>query len=100
MIANSFMGGTGTCPARLRVSMSPRVSPLGAKDQRLIRLVAAIVLGRWDEVEHLRKSAPSSEPDRAWREAVLMSHLFGGVPRLVEAYEVLERVGGLGQIAP
>jgi alkylhydroperoxidase/carboxymuconolactone decarboxylase family protein YurZ len=69
---------------------------LGEKDHRLIRLFTAIVLGRWDELERVRAAAPSGEPDRAWREAVLQSHLFGGMPRTVEAYEVLDRVGGLG----
>lgn len=61
-----------------------------------MRLVAAIVLGDWPEVTRLRRAAPPGEPDRAWREAVLQTHLFGGFPRLVEAYEVLERAGGLG----
>ena len=70
--------------------------PLSDKDRRLVRLTAAIVLGHWDEVERVRKSAPAGEPDRAWREAVLQTHLFAGFPRLVEAYERLDRAGGLG----
>jgi len=65
-----------------------------------VRLVAAIVLGDWPEVTRLRQAAPDGEPNRAWREAVLQTHLFGGFPRLVEAYEVLERAGGLGDPDP
>lgn len=70
---------------------------LGGRDRRLVRLTAAIVLGAWDELAALRREAPPGEPDRAWREAVLQTHLFAGFPRLVEAYEVLERAGGLGE---
>lgn len=69
---------------------------LSAKDHRLLRLFVATVLGRWDEVTRVRLGAPAGEPDRAWREAVLQVHLFAGIPRQVEAYEVLERAGGLG----
>jgi 4-carboxymuconolactone decarboxylase len=69
---------------------------LTPKEERLARVSAAIVLGDWDTLERLRAEAPPGEPDREWREAVLQSHLFAGFPRLVEAYEVLERAGGLG----
>ncbi len=65
-----------------------------------MRLVAAIVLGDWPAVTRLRQAAPPGEPNRAWREAVLQTHLFAGFPRLVEAYEGLERAGGLGVPEP
>ncbi len=68
-----------------------------AKLLRLARLSTAIVLGTWDEVQAVRADAPDGEPDRAWREAVLQTHLFGGFPRLVEAYGHLDEVGGLGE---
>lgn len=67
---------------------------------RLARLFTAVVLGRWDEVERLRRAAPPGEPDRAWREAVLQAHVFAGFPRVVEAYGVLARCGGLGTPLP
>lgn len=67
---------------------------------RLARLFTAVVLGLWDEVERLRRAAPSGEPDRAWREAVLQAHVFAGFPRVVEAYGVLARCGGLGAPGP
>lgn len=73
---------------------------LGPKDTRLIRLFSAIVLGDWPRLTEVRASAPSGEPDRAWREAVLQSHLFAGFPRTVEAFEVLEEAGGLGSLDP
>ena len=73
---------------------------LTEKDRRLVRLFAAIVRGRWDELTSIRESAPAGEPDRAWREAVLMSHLFAGFPRTVEAFEVLEEAGGVGALDP
>lgn len=63
---------------------------------RLVRLSALVVLGDWEGLTALRASAPQGEPDRAWREVVLQSHLFAGFPRLVEAYEVLDAAGGLG----
>jgi 4-carboxymuconolactone decarboxylase len=73
---------------------------LSLTEQLLLRLTAAIVLGRWDEVQDVRASAPPGEPDREWREAVLQVHLFSGIPRQLEAYEVLERAGGLGAVGP
>lgn len=66
------------------------------QERRLIRVSVAIVLGHWDQLRRLRTEAPAGEPDRAWREAVLQTHLFAGFPRLVEAYSQLEAVGGLG----
>lgn len=71
--------------------------PLSPTTARLARLTAAIVLGKWDAVRAERAAAPAPEPDRAWREAVLQTHLFAGFPRLVEAYGVLEEAGGLGR---
>jgi alkylhydroperoxidase/carboxymuconolactone decarboxylase family protein YurZ len=71
---------------------------LEARDVRILRLFAAVVLARWDEVERLRRDAPAGEPDRAWREAVLQSHVFAGFPRTVEAYGVLQAAGGLGAL--
>lgn len=66
--------------------------------QRLVRLSTAIVVGDWDVVREVRKSAGDGEPNREWREAVLQTHLFAGFPRLVQAYGVLEEVGGLGEV--
>ncbi len=60
--------------------------------------MTAIVVGDWDEVRAVRAQAEPDEPDRAWRETVLMVHLFAGFPRQVEAYQVLASVGGLGEI--
>lgn len=70
------------------------------RERRLTRLFAACVLGRWQEVTRLRRTAPSGEPDRAWREVLLQVHVFAGFPRLVEAYGVLDEAGGLGSPAP
>lgn len=71
-----------------------------AKELRLVRLFAACVLGRWDEVTRLRLDAPAGEPDREWRETVLQTHIFAGFPRTVEAYGVLASAGGLGVLEP
>jgi 4-carboxymuconolactone decarboxylase len=73
---------------------------LGEKERRLVRLFAACVIGRFDEVARLRRAAPAGEPDRAWRETLLQVHVFAGFPRLVEAYGVLATEGGLGTLAP
>lgn len=70
------------------------------RTRRLVRLSALVVLGDWDGLTALRAAAPDGEPDRAWREVVLQSHLFAGFPRLVEAYEVLNTAGGLGTPDP
>jgi len=70
---------------------------LAPSDRRLVRLSAAIALGRWTELAALRSSAPAGEPDRRWREAVLQAHLFAGFPRVVEAAGVLAAAGGLGR---
>lgn len=69
---------------------------LSDRELRLIRLFSAIVLGSWDEVRTIRREAPAGEPDRAWREAVLMVHLFAGFPRTIEAFDHLSEEGGLG----
>lgn len=73
---------------------------LSATDRRLVRLSAAIALGRWDELRALRRAAPRGEPDRRWREVLLQSHLFAGFPRAVEAASVLAEAGGLGAPDP
>ncbi len=67
------------------------------KDARLARLQAVIALGDWKSLRELRHAAPAGEPDAEWREAFLMSHLFAGFPRAVEASLVLQRAGGLGE---
>ncbi|MFT5284368.1 MAG: alkylhydroperoxidase/carboxymuconolactone decarboxylase family protein YurZ [Planctomycetota bacterium] len=64
------------------------------------KMSAYIVLGKWKELEELRRGTPKAKIDWAWREAVLQTHLFAGFPRLVEAYGVLEQAGGCGQPAP
>lgn len=71
---------------------------LDDKDRRLLRLFASIVLGEWSEVTRLRQAAPPGEPDRAWREAVVQTHVFAGFPRTVEAYGCLDQAGGLGAL--
>jgi alkylhydroperoxidase/carboxymuconolactone decarboxylase family protein YurZ len=73
---------------------------LDARDRRLLCLSTAIVLGDWEALEALRRAAPSGEPDRGWREAVLQAHLFAGFPRVVEALAVLGAAGGLGALDP
>ncbi len=73
---------------------------LDESDRRLVRLFAAAVLGRFDEVVRVRRSAAPGEPDRRWRETVLQVHVFAGFPRQVELYGVLESCGGLGPFDP
>lgn len=73
---------------------------LSDADRRLARLFAACVAGDWDAVRAERRAAADGEPDRRWREAVLMVHVFAGVPRGVESYGVLADAGGLGTPAP
>jgi len=71
---------------------------LDERDRRLARFFLASVLGEWDELSRLRRSCGPGEPDRRWREALLMVHLFGGVPRQVEAATLLAAEGGLGAL--
>lgn len=73
---------------------------LAKTDRRLARLFAACVLGDWATVRAERAAAGPGEPDRRWREAVLMVHVFAGVPRGVESYGVLQSAGGLGEPGP
>lgn len=73
---------------------------LDPKLARLCRLSSACVAGDWDEVKRLRAEAPPGEPDRTWREALLMLHLFAGVPRAIEAFDLLSRHGGVGYPEP
>ena len=70
---------------------------LTTTDRTLIRLSVAICLGDWSRVRELRLGAAEGEPDRRWRETVLQAHLFCGMPRVVEAWGVLDAAGGLGQ---
>ena len=76
------------------------MSVFDEKAGRLARLFTAICLGEFDVVRELRSAAPEGEPDRAWREAVLQTHLFCGFPRLVQAYGILDAEGGLGEPEP
>jgi 4-carboxymuconolactone decarboxylase len=73
---------------------------LAPPDRRLVRLSAAIALGRHDELRALRREAPPGEPDRRWREVLLQAQLFAGFPRVVEAAGVLAAAGGLGAPEP
>ncbi len=73
---------------------------LSPKELRLLRLVAAISASHWEDLRSIRLAAPEGEPDRAWREAILQCHLFVGFPRIVESFEVLDRVGGMGTPEP
>ena len=73
---------------------------LSTKERALVRLSTAIVVGNWDVLKSTRAAAPAGEPDREWREAALQTHLFAGFPRLVQAFGVLDEVGGLGTPAP
>ena len=76
------------------------MSVFDEKAERLARLFTAICLGDFDEVRAIRRDAPANEPDRAWRETVLQTHLFCGFPRLVQAYGVFDAEGGLGDPEP
>lgn len=73
--------------------LSPRIA-------RLCRLSSACVVGAWAEVRQIRAEAPEGEPDRSWRETLLMLHLFAGVPRAIEAFDFLARHGGVGTPEP
>ena len=72
--------------------MSNALSPA---DERLVHLVSAVARGDWQELARIRREAPPAEPDIRWREALIQSHLFLGFPRVVEAFEVLSREGGM-----
>ena len=65
-----------------------------------MRLSTAIVLGDWDAARAELDAAGPDGTDRAWREAVLQTHLFAGFPRLVQALAELGEAGGLGVPAP
>lgn len=69
---------------------------LDPRRARLITLFAAVVTHDRATLEAVRHAAPAGEPDAAWREVLLMAHLFCGFPRTLAAFEVLERVGGVG----
>ncbi len=74
--------------------------PLTRKEQLLVRLSTAIVVGNWEAAREARRAASAAEPDREWREAVLQTHLFAGFPRLVQAFGELAAVGGMGKPTP
>ena len=76
------------------------MSVFDAKAARLTHLFLAICLGDHESLRALRRAAPDGEPDRAWREAALQTHLFCGFPRLVQAYGILAEEGGLGEPEP
>jgi len=78
----------------------PADSHLADGEVRLLRLFACAVLGRWDELAAVRRAAPPGEPNRAWRETLLMVHVYAGAPRAVECHAVLARAGGLGTLDP
>ena len=80
--------------------MSPLPPELPPGLPPLLHLSVAIVQGDWKRLRQLRLEAAPGQPDRAWREAVLQTHLFAGFPRLVEALGVIEKAGGLGQVQP
>ena len=69
---------------------------LSSVERTLVRLSVAIALGNWQALREIRQGAAPGQPDRRWREALLQAHLFAGFPRVVEAFGVLESVGGLG----
>ena len=66
-------------------------------DRLLVRLSVGICLGDWELLRRVRAAAPEGQPDRRWREACLQAHLFAGMPRVVEAWGVLDAAGGLGE---
>ena len=66
----------------------------------LARLSVLVVQGRWELLGELLDPLPPSEQRLAWREALLQVHLFAGFPRVVEAWGVVERAGGLGSAGP
>ena len=66
------------------------------KEARLLELAFAITVRDSEALRTLRLEAPDGEPDRAWRETVLQTHLFAGFPSVVEALRVLGKAGGLG----
>ncbi len=70
------------------------------EDRTLLRLTVSIVHGDWELLRSLRRAASGDAPNRHWREAVLQAQLFAGVPRVVEAFGVLEQEGGLGAYDP
>lgn len=79
-------------------SAPPPLTRLDDRDRRLLRLVLCVQRGRFEELAPLVEAAPAGEPDRAWREALLQTQLFAGIPRVVEAFARLERLGGTGAL--
>ena len=73
---------------------------LSSCERRLCALFGAAVVGNWARLKQLRASLPEPEVDRGLREAILQVHLFAGIPRGVEAWNVLQEAGGTGVVAP
>jgi len=69
---------------------------LTPQEERLIRLAVAVAQRDTELLRELRRAAPKGEPDRAWRETLLQTHLFAGFPSVVEALRVLDQAGGIG----
>ncbi len=76
--------------------MAAVADSLNPSEQRLVRVFTASALAKWDAVDQVRAEAVPPEPNRAWREALLMLHIFAGIPRQIEAFTRLSRNGGLG----
>jgi 4-carboxymuconolactone decarboxylase len=73
---------------------------LSPGERRLCALFGAAVLGNWPRLKQWRASMPESEVGRGVREAILQVHLFAGMPRGVEAWNVLQEAGGVGVVDP
>ena len=69
-------------------------------DRTLLRLSVAICNGDRERIVAMRREAGDGARCRAWREAVLQSHLFAGFPRVVAAMDALHAAGGLGEPDP
>lgn len=65
----------------------------------LVRETVLAVQGRFSDLGRLRRDHPELA-GREGREALLQVHLFAGFPRVVEAFQVLAEVGGMGQPEP
>ena len=85
-------------PERLRYHPAPVTAPVPLS--ALARLSVAVVQGRWELLGELLDPPPAPDERVCWREALLQVHLFAGFPRVVEAWGVVERAGGLGEPSP
>ena len=73
--------------------------PTGCGFVQLVDLTVLAVQGRFDDLAQLRTRHPELAGPEG-REALLQVHLFAGFPRVVEAFQVLDRVGGMGRAEP